>query len=203
MYVSSQHGPTSKYWIPSVRIQAVWYDTFIVSAVIISAAFSMTHRLCLGLPGSDIDLSVPEPDDFGYAFGTSIFFFCQMWVATALWRRLHVGYSQWPWRLAALQDPRLSNDEKALICKQFFNAKDCCLDRGVSQPLQRVLEEPSDLTGRMAPVPESISITKIVNAQIENNFARACSASKCARGFLDGTPRFRFVMIWFPLLEFI
>ena len=107
-----------------------------------------------------------------------------MLVATALWRRLAVFYQQWPWRLAALQDTRLTEGEKDKICQDFFTARDCCLDRGVSKPLQGIVQKPSDIRHRFDAVTKSISVTKVVNSQIENNFARACSAAKCARGVL-------------------
>ena len=105
-------------------------------------------------------------------------------MATALWRRLQVVYQQWPWRLAALQDTRLTDAEKTEICQEFFSALDCCLDRGCAKPLQGILNEPSDLRHKFDAVTKSISVTKVVNSQIENNFARACSAARCARGVL-------------------
>ena len=146
-----------------------------------------TSKHCQGLPGSGIDSS--QRDDGGRsAFGVSIVFFCQMLVATALWRRLHVVYQQWPWRLAALQDNRLTSTEKTQICEDFCRASDCCLDRGFAKPLQSILGEPVDLLDKFDAVTKSITVTKVVNSQIENNFARACSAAKCARGVSVLTP---------------
>jgi hypothetical protein len=132
------------------------------------------------LPGSEVDSRKAEQDSS--AFGTLVVFFSQLLVVTALWRRLHVPYQQWPWKLASLEDPRLTPDEKHEVCDLFSRAPDCCLDRGLSKPLKGVIQEPSELLDRLSAVTRSISVTKIVNSQIENNFARACSASKCARG---------------------
>lgn len=38
--------------------------------------------------------------------------------------------------------------------------------------------------GKYSGVPKALSVQKVTNSQIENNFARAVSASRCARGTL-------------------
>lgn len=105
---------------------------------------------------------------------------------TNLWHRLFVPYSQWPWRLVALEDNRLDDDERGMISRSFFHANTCCLDKGFSQPLQGVLETHSCLLGqgKYSNIPKALSIQKVTNSEIENNFARALSASRCARGTL-------------------
>lgn len=118
------------------------------------------------------------------ALGTSIVFFSVCLVMSHLWRRLHLTYCQWPWRLAALVDPRLDGNEREEIGKSFFRAKNRCLDRGCSRPLQSILETDTSLQDRYISVARSISVQKVTNSQIENNFARAASASRCARGTL-------------------
>ena len=116
-----------------------------------------------------------------------IFFFSICLVMTHLWRRLHVTYCQWPWLLAACVDERLGETERNEVSSRFFNARKCCLDTGCSGPLQSALRSESSLAAKFHDVPQVISIQKVVNSQIENNFARALSTSRCARGSLTAS----------------
>ena len=135
-----------------------------------------------GLPGSGLNVSNGEGLD---AVGVRIFFFSICLVMTHIWRRLHVSYCQWPWRLAACVDERLAQSERDAVSSSFFKARMCCLDKGCSAPLQAVLRSESSLAGEFSDVPRVISVQKIVNSEIENNFARVLSASRCARGIID------------------
>lgn len=143
-----------------------------------------------GYPGSGLDLAnqctargarrEPEP------FCVSLLFFCVLLVATSGWRRLHVQYRMWPWRLVCLIDPRVSQQSKDQVCSAFSRARPCCLDIGCSVRLRSQLREDMDvkklLQEEFRSVIDSLSVQKVTNSQIENNFARCVSAAKCARG---------------------
>ena len=62
-----------------------------------------------------------------------------------LFRRFEVGFSGWPWRMAALFDDELPEDGKQRLAESFYNAPECCLDDLFSLRLQKLLESADDL----------------------------------------------------------
>ena len=140
-----------------------------------------------GFPGSGL---VADSDIASEPLCIGQFFFCAILVMTALWRRLHVPYTMWPWRLAALQDPRVSQGDKHVICRDLESAKPCCLDFGFTDRIRSQFAAADNddekrfdsFCEKFSSVFQAVTIQKIINAEIENNFARCVSASKCARG---------------------
>ena len=65
-----------------------------------------------------------------------------------------------------------------------MNAPECCLDEGCSIRLRSQVRDPSDLEpgGRFHSVMEMVSHSKVLNASIEDNFARHNSCARTARG---------------------
>lgn len=110
--------------------------------------------------------------------------FCYLHVSTRLWRRLIVPYQCYPFCLAALADPRLAESEHIALARQFLLSKPCCRDNGFSARLRSQMNLVEDLMngGRLCGCITLLSHHKVTNIEIENNFARALSASKCARG---------------------
>ena len=108
-----------------------------------------------------------------------------MHMVTCLWRRLIVPYIAYPWCLAPLTDPRLDQEEKLEIAVRFVGAQRCCLDSGFAARLRSQVAEPEDILegGRMHPALQLLSHHKVLNSEIENNFARCASAAKNARGW--------------------
>ena len=142
---------------------------------------SWTDGFRRGLIGSEIDCTAELPEDHE-PFAVGLLFFCFLHVVTCLWRRLVVPYQRFPWRLVRLIDPRLDDEEKHSTAVEFLRAPTCCLDFGFSDRLRSQANTIEKLLGRWLPVIQSISINKVVNSEIENNFARAVSAARCARG---------------------
>lgn len=121
----------------------------------------------------------PAEDQDAPCFYLHLFVLLQ--IATKLWRRQHVFYCMYPWRLSQLVDDRLSDEEKNTIAQQFFDAHQCCLDEGCSLRVQSLATRERDLP-RIA---EIISMQKPINAEIEDNFARHQSAARTSRGHLQ------------------
>lgn len=98
-------------------------------------------------------------------------------------------YMGYPWQLARLVDGRLESGEKLAVIRSFFQSHLCCLDSGFSERLKSTAHSftVDDFlpAGRLRPLVEVLSVHKPVNSEIENNFARACSAAKCARGMMS------------------
>lgn len=93
-----------------------------------------------------------------------------------------------PWRLTALVDSRLQDIERSKLAQAFLCAQPCCLDTGFTTRLKSLagtgysMDDLLQPNGSMRPLLEVMSLHKPVNSEIENNFARAVSASKCSRG---------------------
>ena len=111
-------------------------------------------------------------------------FFIQLQVSTRLWRRQHVGYSSYPWKLAQIANPLLPQQKALEMATDFLSAKECCLDEGFSLRLRRLANNPESLLqgGPLHPLLELLSAQKPLNAEIEDNFARHNSAARAARG---------------------
>jgi len=135
-----------------------------------------------GLPGSGVDCELRE--DETEPFGVSLLFFCVIHLVTCLWRRLIVPYQMYPWCLVRMLDPRLDKEEQESVASKFLRAPLCCLDVGFSDRLRSQSKTMDSLLegGRLHPIIGILSHHKVVNSEIENNFARASSAAKCARG---------------------
>ena len=140
-----------------------------------------------GLIGSDVDFADEELDDESEPFGATLFFFCVVHVVTCLWRRLITPYSMYPWCLVPLVDPRVGQDEKESVASNFLRAPLCCLDVGFSDRLRSQCTTMESILpgGKWNPLLGVLSHHKVINSELENNFARACSAAKCARGHLE------------------
>lgn len=92
----------------------------------------------------------------------------------------------YPWKLVALVDTRLDDSERLAICEKFKKARHCCLDEGFSSRLlQRVAPQQLLMGQQFHGVIVALSHQKVQNAEIEDNFARALSTSKCARGHIE------------------
>ena len=118
--------------------------------------------------------------------------FCMLSICTNVWARLVLPYSGFPWKLAALANPGLTDAEADSIVNEFLRAGACCLDTGFSARLRRQVSNPSDLKrgGRLFSVVELLTHQKVLNAKIEDTFARHNSVAQAARGHiqLDLTP---------------
>ena len=114
----------------------------------------------------------------------SLVFFAVLHVVTKVWKRLVQPYASYPWCLASIIDPRLDEQERSAQCVAFKATKGCCLDPGFSARLQAKLTEPKLLLpgNTLSPALNLLSHQKVLNAEIEDNFARAASMAKCSRG---------------------
>ena len=98
-------------------------------------------------------------------------------IAGALWARLHVPFSSWPWRLLrCVKNEHMldqSDAETSGICDAFFAEKDCCLDDWWSAPFRAGLSGPSDL------------LSPQVQALLRSLGARLPSTSMSVEGLLS------------------
>lgn len=142
----------------------------------------VSHQpLSTGLPGSGLDISVvPDRDPFCLV----LLGWCSLFAATCLWRRLVVPYQQFPWRLAALADSRLQPHEHDTVARQFLQSHPCCLDQSFSMRFKSVLQSAEQLKqgGRYHGVIQVLSHNKVINAEVECNFARANAQKRSAAG---------------------
>lgn len=143
------------------------------------SGWSTDHRS--GLKGSGLDTTRPAQHE-QEPLCMSLLLFCLLHVATCTWIRLISPYSSFPWKLAALVDPRTEPWEKEEIGKEFLLARPCCLDEGFGARLRSKCTEVRQLHEEFRPVLIQLSHQKVINSEIENNFARAASTAKCARG---------------------
>lgn len=92
----------------------------------------------------------------------------------------------YPWCLAAVADSKETLDDRAEVAAKFVNANHCCLDEGLSLPLQSEVSEASGILpdGPMFDVIDLLTVHKPCNIEIEDNFARHSSCAKSARGSL-------------------
>lgn len=110
--------------------------------------------------------------------------FSVLHILTKIWLNLVHPYAAFPWKLASLVDTRLTEREVQQLGSSFRNAKSCCLDQGFTARLQgRVQSIDSMLPGgQLHGIISLLSHQKILNAEIEDNFARAASTARTARG---------------------
>jgi len=137
-----------------------------------------------GLPGSGYDSRDP---DHHYVFTTGSLhklFFALVAVVGEVYCRLVGPYKRWPWPLVRLVDDRISASQKRAVAKKFFVAKECCLDSCFSKPLQQMTTQPEDLLegGSLHNVVNVLSLMKVMNIEVEDNFARASRARQASAG---------------------
>ena len=98
--------------------------------------------------------------------------------------RLVLPYLEYPWRLARLCNPALDREAKLNLVKQFRRAKEEKLDVGFSLRLRSAVNSVDDLLpgGRFEGVIRLLSITKVINVEIEDNFARAAAMRRAGAG---------------------
>lgn len=110
--------------------------------------------------------------------------FAVLLVLAETWARLVLPYRQYPWRLVGLVDPRLSLQQKEQICKDFLSSAVSQLDLGFSQRLRSVVTTSRDLLeeGNLRDLIHLLSFGKIVNVEIEDNFARAAAMRRAGAG---------------------
>ena len=136
-----------------------------------------------GLPGSGLTLGPGNrPDD--EADCLYLLFFCMLHACTNVWSRLVRIYLGFPWCLAALANDRLDAAVADRILSRFENARPCCLDAAFSQRVRNVMTSPADLKsgGRLHDLIQLLSCQKVLNAKVEDTFARHNSVAQAARG---------------------
>ena len=112
-----------------------------------------------------------------------IFLHALLQVATKMWRRQITPYLRYPWRLAKLADPRIT-DESSRLLDEFRALRPCCCDEGLTLRLRDLDLERQKDKDLLQGVAQMISHSKCLNAEIEDNFARCHSQSRAARGSL-------------------
>lgn len=112
-------------------------------------------------------------------------FYCIVSVASEVSTRLRLSYKKWPWPLAKLTDQRISEDDRAEIAASFFSANVCCLDTGFGVKLRSAMSAHSDIlkSGHMYAAIELLSMHKVHNIQIEDNFARSTQMRAASKGW--------------------
>lgn len=101
------------------------------------------------------------------------------------WSRLHALYQQWPWKLCKLADARIPLEERRQLALDYLSTATDDLDIGFSRRLRPYVGDADSLLpgGRMFHVIDSLTSTKVQNAEIENNFARAAAMRRAGAGF--------------------
>ena len=114
-------------------------------------------------------------------------FHCTIDVAGALWKRQVLMCERFPWKLIAILDPGISEDEIRQLLSEFKSLDECDMDEGVTKIWHQLYGTSSDedllRTGsdfRCAVL--LLALNKVTNIEIENNFARASSSRAYCRG---------------------
>jgi hypothetical protein len=97
--------------------------------------------------------------------------------------RLVQPYTQWPWRLAQTLDPRLSQADRRQVADDFVASRGCCLDTAFSGKLRAKVHDPQELL--IGPLHQLLKLhfaSKIINVEIETNFARASAQRQVMHG---------------------
>ena len=98
--------------------------------------------------------------------------------------RLVLPYQEFPWRLVGLVDPRLSSQDKQTIVADFMALPLESLDFGFSQRLRSALTSGEELMegGSFHELILLLSSGKVINVEIEDNFARAAAMRRAGAG---------------------
>lgn len=140
-----------------------------------NSPFSDVRVVCvlssLGMPGCDED----QLQKAGFSV---------LHVLLETFIRLVLPYQEFPWRLVGLVDPRLSFEEKCTIAADFMAFPLESLDFGFSQRLRSALTSGEELmeNGSFHELILLLSTGKIINVEIEDNFARAAAMRRAGAG---------------------
>ncbi len=137
-----------------------------------------------GLPGCGYDSRDADHQDVFTTDSLRKLFFAMVAVVGEIHCRVVGPYKKWPWPLVRLVDNRIAASQKQAIARKFFNAKECCLDSFFSQRLQQMAACPEDLLegGSLHNVVNILSLMKVMNIEVEDNFARASQARQASAG---------------------
>jgi hypothetical protein len=112
-------------------------------------------------------------------------FYCIIDQVGNVMRRLVQPYLGFPWCLAALCDPRLERLEHDAIRQRFLESEECpgCQDKGFTARLRKGFATPAILLKtEFRNLMMHLSYQKVINVEVEDNFARAASMRAVARG---------------------
>lgn len=137
----------------------------------------------LGLRGSGFDSSIDLQIDVDSPTLYKLHY-CLVAVAAEFMFRFWIQYTQFPWVLARLADERIAIEQRSELAASFFNKSTCCLDKGCSLFLQCDMNGPDDLLpgGAHYATIDVLTIQKVMNIEVEDNFSRAARARATTQG---------------------
>ena len=93
-------------------------------------------------------------------------------------------YSSCPWIWARIGDPRIPLASRFALLNVLLKLKRCCSDSGFTERLQSINAGPEQFmpSEPYHMVIDALTIHRVINVKIENNFARAVSQAKASRG---------------------
>jgi hypothetical protein len=105
-------------------------------------------------------------------------------VASEMFVRFWVQYLRYPWVLVRLVDPRLPSAERQALAEAFCQAKPCCLDRGFGSILHPRVCYAEDMLegGALWGLIQTMSMQKVMNIEVEDNFSRAARNRATTQG---------------------
>ena len=116
-------------------------------------------------------------------------FLCLLDATASMWRRQVLIYTMFPWKLLAILDPDISEEEAVALVKEFLGLWECCCDDGVTlvwlrqfgkQTALHLLQAGSSFRAALL----LLALSKVTNIEIEDNFARASTARSANRGHM-------------------
>ena len=91
-------------------------------------------------------------------------------------------WQQWPWKLAALIDPGVPENQRVLVAREFLLLKDrpCCVDIGFSMKLLQKANTIGDLMSQetLSMISRSFARCPVSNILSEDRFARSGHATR-------------------------
>ena len=99
--------------------------------------------------------------------------------------RFWIQYLKYPWVLIRLVDPRNSQEARTWLADAFLQqTRPCCRDRGFSALLHEQVQKAEDLMqgGSHWDLLELMSVQKIMNIEVEDNFSRAARTRTATQG---------------------
>ena len=114
-------------------------------------------------------------------------FFAMVSVASEVFSRMRAPYNRWPWKLAKIVDPRLCADSRRAVAEAFFKSRNCCLDFSFGERLKSAMDQPSDILedGKLHSSIQLLSMQKVHNIEIEDNFARSTQMRAASKGLVQ------------------
>ena len=105
-------------------------------------------------------------------------------VMCALWFRLVVPFTLWPWRLWRIFSPKSSEELRATTGAEFEACSDCCLEPGFGRQIRQCIRSWRDLRrGQFPTIAQHIfKFCATTNIQNEDRFARQNTYAQAAQG---------------------